>query len=156
MSHSSPHSRAASPSPARRGGYRPGSGKKSSKRRNCQELSMIGANTFVLNQQHRQRLAQCISSLSNPSGRSLSSNELRVIIRIAMWLQLQDGYSEDAAIKAASVWAGSSYMTITSAYHHYLATNELLEPDASNRGRGNPIHPHHNTSLSFDLYKITS
>src|SRR5690349_19572055 len=115
MSHSAPNSRAASPSPIRHGGYRKGSGNKSKKRRNCQELSMIGANTFVLNQQHRQHLSECISSLSNSTGRSLSSNELRVIIRIAMWLQLQDGYSEDAAIKAASVWSGSSHMTITSA-----------------------------------------
>ena len=100
--------------------------------------------------QHRQRLQECIDKLANPVGRSLSFNELRIIIRLACWLQLHDGYSEAAAIESASVWAGSSRMTVAPTYHHYLETSELLEPDSSNRGSGNPNHPRHDTSLSLD------
>ena len=150
MSHSAPNSRANSPSSTKHGGHRPGGGKKSSKRRNCQQSSALGAAAFVLNNQHRQHLSECISSLSNSSGRSLSSNELRIIIRIAMWLQVHNDYTEAAAIDSASIWAGSSHHTIISAYRHYLSTHELLEPDASNRGSGNPTHPLHNTSLTFE------
>jgi transposase len=104
----------------------------------------------VTNLGHRQRLAECIASLANPSGRSLTANELRIILRLAMWLQLHDGYSEFAAIEAASVWAGSGRRSIEPAYQHFLETNELLEPDTSLRGRGNPDHPLHDTSLTLE------
>ena len=107
----------------------------------------MGAATFITNMRHRQRLTECIQSLSNPSGRSLSSNE---ILRLAMWLQLHHEYTEAAAIDASSVWCGSSRITIAPAYHHYLETNELIEVDSSNRGRGNPNHPQHDTSLTLE------
>src|ERR1700722_12860758 len=88
--------------------------------------------------------------LANPNGRSLSANEQRIVIRLAMWLQLHDDYSEAAAIQTASVWAGSSHMTIGPAYHHYLQTQELMEPDSSERGRVNPDHPLHDISLTLE------
>lgn len=150
MSHSAPNSRVSSPSPAGHGGARKGSGRNNRAKRSRVNNATVAQGTALSNHQHRQHLAACISSLSNPNGRSLSSNELRIIIRIAMWLQLNHDYSEAAAIDAASVWAGSSYMTIAPAYHHYLATNELIEPDTSHRGSGNREHPKHNTSLSFE------
>jgi len=96
----------------------------------------------------RQRLAEGISSLSNPSGRSLSSNELRIIIRLSLWLQLHEDYSEAAAVEAASVWAGSSRCTIAPAYQHWWETGELLEPDTSQQGSGNPQHPRHIGALT--------
>jgi hypothetical protein len=111
---------------------------------------MVGNAQQQMIRQHRKRLQECIDALANPLGRSLSSNELRIIIRLACWLQVHDDYSEAAAIEAASVWAGSSRTTVAPAYHHFLATNELLEPDNSNRGSGNPSHPRHDTSLSLD------
>jgi len=100
--------------------------------------------------QHRQRLAECIASLANSSGRSLTANELRIILRLAMWLQLHNGFTEAAAIEAASVWAGSCRKTIAPAYYHYLETRELLDPDTSQRGSGNPQHPRHKGSVSFE------
>jgi len=105
---------------------------------------------LVANLQRRQRLADGISSLSNAAGRSLSSNELRIILRIALWLQLHEGYTEAAAIDTASVWAGSSRHTIEPAYRHWMETGELLEPDDSLRGSGDPQHPRHDSSLSLD------
>lgn len=153
MSQSAPNSRAPSPSPAPapgRGGSRHGSGKKSIKRRNVEAAGIIGNATQEATRQRHLRLQQCIDSLANPSGRSLSSNELRIIIRLSMWLQLHHGYTEAAAIDAASVWSGSSHMTIAPAYHHYLETQELTEPDTSQQGRGNPQHPLHDTSLTLE------
>jgi hypothetical protein len=91
-----------------------------------------------------------ITSLSNAAGRSLSSHELRIILRIILWLQLHEGYAEAAAVEAASVWAGSSHHTVEPAYRHWTETGELLEPDNSLRGSGNPQHPRHDTSLSLD------
>ena len=103
-----------------------------------------------MNVQHRQRLAECIAVLTNPSGRSLSANELRIVIRLAMWLQLHDGFTESAAIQAASVWTGSGFNTILAAYKLYWDTGELLEPDSSRRGSGNREHPLHDTSLTLE------
>src|SRR5690606_8589979 len=80
------------------------------------------------------------------TGRSLSSSELRVILRIALWLQLHEDYTEAAAIDAASVWAGSSRCTVAPAYQHWWETGQLLDPDTSRRGSGNPQHPLHDTS----------
>ena len=153
MSVSVPNSRVPSPPPApanTRGGSRPGSGKKSKKRRSAENANVESNAVQEAMRQHRQRLQECIDKLANPVGRSLSFNELRIIIRLACWLQLHDGYSEAAAIESASVWAGSSRMTVAPTYHHYLETSELLEPDSSNRGSGNPNHPRHDTSLSLD------
>ena len=67
-----------------------------------------------------------------------------------MWLQLHEGYTEAAAIDAASVWAGSSRHTVEPAYRHWWETGELVEHDTSQRGRGNPSHPQHDTSLSLE------
>ena len=67
-----------------------------------------------------------------------------------MWLQLEHDYTEAAAIDAASIWAGSSHHTIVRAYHHYLATDELLEPDTSLQGGGSPHHPYHDTQLTLE------
>jgi hypothetical protein len=111
---------------------------------------MAGNAQQEVNRQRRQRLQECIDALANPLGRSLSANELRIIIRLVCWLQVHDDYSEPAAIEAASVWAGSSRHTIAPAYHHYLETRELLEPDSSRRGSGNPNHPRHDTTLSLE------
>lgn len=147
------NARCATPPPAARsshGGQRPGSGSKRLKKRQRQAAAVLGAAASEASLRRRQRLQECIHLLSNPLGRSLSSNELRIIIRLACWLQVHADYSESAAIDAASVWAGSSHHTIAPAYHHFLATNELLEPDNSNRGSGNPQHPRHAGSVSFE------
>jgi hypothetical protein len=100
--------------------------------------------------QRRQRLSDGIASLSNPSGRSLSSNELRIIIRLALWLELHEDYTEAAAVEAASVWAGSGRCTIAQAYDHWWETAELLEADTSMRGKGNPQHPLHAGGLTVE------
>jgi hypothetical protein len=134
---------------SRRGGRREGAGRNNHKRRHS-EHGHQGKAAQILSLKRQQRLQECIHLLANPSGRSLSSNEMRIIIRLACWLQLHDDYSESAAIEAASVWAGSSHHTLAPAYHHFLATNELLEPDSSNRGSGNPDHPRHAGSVSFE------
>jgi hypothetical protein len=110
----------------------------------------IAREALAASVQRRHHLQQCIDSLSNSSGRSLSSHELRIIIRLAMWLQLHHEYTEAAAIDAASVWSGSSYNTIVVAYKYWLDTGELLEPDTSHQGSGNPQHPRHTGSLSFE------
>ena len=153
MSCSLPNSRAPSPPPApaaAHGGYRPTSGKKSKKRRNAENANAAGNATQEAMRQHRQRLSDGISSLSNSSGRSLSANELRIIIRLALWLQLHEGYTEAAAVEAASVWAGSSRCIVAPAYQHWWETGELLEPDTSQRGRGNPHHPLHEGALTAE------
>ena len=144
MSQSFPNTRAPSPPPqaiSTHGGRRRISEQKEQKKRRRAESVAAATAAHVANSKHRQRLAECIHSLSNPSGRSLSYNELRIIIRLAMWLQLYYEYSEAAAIDAASVWCGSSRITIAPAYHHYWNTNELIEVDSSNRGSGNTNHP---------------
>jgi transposase len=153
MSQSTPNSRAPSPPPApaaARGGSRLGSGQRSRTKRARQESVAAARVAHARLLQRRQRLAEGIASLSNPSGRSLSSNELRIIIRLALWLQLHEDYSEAAAVEAASVWAGSSRHTVEPAYRHWWETGELLEPDASQRGSGNPLHPRHAGSVTFD------
>jgi hypothetical protein len=153
MSVSAPNSRIASPllpEQFKRGGHhRRSDEKEQKKRRRAQSIGAAIA-AHVSNTHHRHRLQQCIDSLSNPHGRSLSSNELRIILRLAMWLQLHHEYTEATAIDAASVWSGSSHMTIAPAYHHYLETQELIEPETSNRGSGNPSHPLHDTSLTLE------
>ena len=153
MSQSTPNSRASSPPPPARTGRgrsRHISEQKEQKKRRREQIAAAATSASMAILRHRQRLAECIQSLSNPSGRSLSSNELRIIIRLAMWLQLHHEYTEAAAIDAASVWCGSSRVTIAPAYHHYLETNELLEPDTSHQGRGNPSHPCHTGSLTSE------
>ena len=147
-SSSAPPSRSPSPPAAsHRGGARHGSGRNNNKRRR-EELAHSGGAGHATSLHHRQRLAEGIASHSNPSGRSLSSNELRIIIRLALWLQLHEVYSEAAAVEAASVWAGSSRCTVTPAYQHWWETGELLEPDTSQQGRGNPQHPRHTGALT--------
>ena len=146
MSCSAPNSRCFSPPAAAQsshGGSRSSSGSKHKKKRARAAAAAAGGAALVANLQHRQRISNGIASLSNAAGRSLSSNELRIIIRLALWLQLHDSYSEAAAVEAASVWAGSSRCTVAPAYQHWWNTGELLEPDTSQRGSGNPLHPRH-------------
>ena len=93
MSFRAPNSRAASPpSPAssRRGGARPGSGRKRDKKRSRAEITANATVASVDSLRNRQRLAESIALLANPSGRSLCSNELRIILRLCMWLQLHE------------------------------------------------------------------
>jgi hypothetical protein len=153
MSQSASNSRVSTPPPpaaAGRGGPRQTSQEKIDKKRRRAESAAAATTASVASLRHRQRLAEGISSLSNPSGRSLSSNELRIIIRLALWLQLHEDYSEAAAVEAASVWAGSSRCTIAPAYQHWWETGELLEPDTSQQGSGNPQHPRHDSSLTLE------
>jgi hypothetical protein len=149
-SHSAPSTPCFSPvNSAHRGGSRYGSGRNNNKRHQ-EELAHAGAEGRVSSIYRRQRLVECIASLSNPTGRSLSKNELRIIIRLTMWLQLYDNFTEPKAIELASVWSGSGRHTIELAYYHYLDTNELIEPDTSLQGKGNPSHPLHDTSLTLE------
>jgi len=153
MSLLSLNSRCATPPPeasAAHGGARPNSGSQRKKKRVYEGNAAIARQTLAANVQKRQRLAEGIASLSNPSGRSLSSNELRIIIRLSLWLQLHEDYSEAAALEAASVWAGSSRCTVAPAYQQWWETGELLEPDTSQQGSGNPQHPRHAGSVSFE------
>jgi hypothetical protein len=150
MSQSILNLRCASPPPSNRGGSRPGSGPKSKKRRQCEEAAVVGGQSLSASIHRRQRLQECIHMLANPLGRSISTNELRIIIRLACWLQVHDDYTEPAAIEAASVWTGSSRITIAPLYYHFLVTSELLVPDSSHRGSGNPDHPRHAGSVSFE------
>src|SRR5690348_12922146 len=120
MSISAPNSRAVSP-PAivksAHGGSRPVSAQKAEKKRRRKEIAAAATAASVQSSRQRQHLQECIDALANPSGRSLSSNELRIIIRLACWLQVHDDYSESSAIEAASVWAGSSRHTVAPAYY---------------------------------------
>jgi hypothetical protein len=143
---SAPSSPAAS---SGRGGRRKSAGRNCNKRQRSAD-GRAGKEAQIVTLQRRQRLAAGIESLSNPCGRSLSANELRIIIRLALWLQLHEGFTEAAGIEAASVWAGSSRHTIAAAYQHWWDTGELLEPDTSQQGSGNPQHPRHDTSLTLE------
>jgi hypothetical protein len=157
MSQSASNSRVSTPPPpaaAGRGGPRQTSQEKIDKKRRRAESAAAATTASVASLRHRQRLAEGISSLSNPSGRSLSSNELRIIIRLALWLQLHEDYSEAAAVEAASVWAGSGRCTVAPAYQHWWETGELLEPDTSLRGRGNPEHPLHEGALTLEVQML--
>ena len=126
------------------------SGCKSKKRRNAQAAGIAGGAANAASLCHRQRLADGIASLANSSGRSLSTNELRIIIRLSLWLQLYESYTEAASVDAASVWTGSSRHTIAAAYQHWWDTGELFETNTSERGSGNPQHPRHDTSLTLE------
>src|SRR4051794_2013909 len=109
------NTRCATPPPAARpnhGGQRIGSGSKRSKKRQREAAAVMGAAASVERLHRRQRLQECINLLANPLGRSISTNEPRIIIRLACWLQVHDDYTEPAAIEAASVWTGSSRITI--------------------------------------------
>ena len=136
------------PTKSGRGGARNNGGKRSLRRRQSDSASCAGGAAFAANIQERQRLADEIAALANPQGRSLTTNELRIILRISMHLQLQDGYTEYNAIEAASVWAGSAHATVAAAYKHWLDTHTLLETPTSKRGSGNGMHPRH-TALSM-------
>lgn len=130
-SSSTPNSRVSSPLlplNSVHGGSRPDTGRKKEKKRTRVAITTAASTAALTTLHHRQRLAECMSLLSNPTGRSLSTNELRIIIRLAMWLQYHDNFTESHAIDSASIWSGSGRHTIESAYHHYLKTNELIEP----------------------------
>jgi hypothetical protein len=153
MSLSAPNSRCATPPPAplqAHGGSRPHSGSKRKLKRTREESAAVARQALVASVRRRQRLTDGISSLSNAAGRTLSCNELRITLRIALWLQLHEGYPEAASIDAASVWAGSSRHTIEPAYRHWWDTGELLEANDTQRGSGNPCHQRHDTSLTLD------
>lgn len=104
----------------RRGGAHNAGGKRSQRRRSLDEMRAAGTATITAAAAHRKQLADHIAALANPRGRSLTTNELRIIIRIAMWLQLHEHMTEADAIEKASVWAGSSAVTIAAAYKHAL------------------------------------
>ena len=112
-----------------------------------EQIHTAGTAASVAARTHRQQLAYDIDALTNHHGRSLTPNELRIILRIAMWLQLHHSFTEAEALRAASVWAGSSHHTIAAAYRHWQEKHELLEPGLLVRGRGNPQHPYHDTSV---------
>ena len=121
MSSSAANSRCATPPAALQqthGGSRSHSGSKRQLKRTREESAAAARKALAASIHRRQRLTDGISSLSNAAGRSLSSFELRIILRIALWLQLHEDYTEAAAIDAASVWAGSSRHTIEPAYRH--------------------------------------
>jgi hypothetical protein len=152
MDHSALNNRAATPpvsTKSGRGGARDHCGKRSLQRRQSNSAASAGGAAFAANTQERKRLADDIAALANPQGRSLTTNELRIILRISMHLQLHDGYTEYNAIEAASVWAGSAHATIAAAYKHWLDTHTLLETPTSRRGSGNAMHPRHDTALSM-------
>lgn len=150
MSQSAPSSPLSTPTLPSHGGSRPGSGCKGGKKRQRNVITAAAREAGKTSLRHRQRLEAGYISLANAPGRQLSSNELRIIIRIAIRLQLDEDYTEAAAIEAASVWAGSSRHTVEPAYRHWYETDELVESDQSLRGRGNPAHPQHDTSLTLD------
>jgi hypothetical protein len=150
MSQSAPSSRAPSAESQRRGGARSDSGRKSKKRRQAADAGSAGGAALANTLRYRERLIEGIAALGNPSGRSLPAGEMRIILRLAMWLQLHDGFSETAAVNAASIWAGSGSRTVTAAYRQWWETGEVPEPDTSERGSGNPQHPRHDTSLSLE------
>jgi hypothetical protein len=134
----------------RHGGPRWHGGKRTQRRVSWDGVRTAGTAASVEASAHRKQLADHIDALTNPKGRSLTTNELRIIIRIAMWLQLYDDCTELEAIDKASVWAGSSHTTITAAYKHYVDYHELLQPNTSSRGSGNPRHPRHDSIVTFD------
>jgi hypothetical protein len=132
------------------GGARWSGGKRLQRRNSLDENRAAANTTRVAVAAHRTRLAEHIDALSNPRGRSLTANELRIIIRIAMWLQLHEHIPQAEAIEKASVWSGSGATTITAAYQHYIDTNEIMEPDTSTRGGGSLSHRLHDSALSFE------
>jgi hypothetical protein len=133
----------------RHGGARVNSGRQPQRRKSFESMRAAGTAASAAKHRKQQQLQSDVDRLANPPGRSLSANELRIIIRIAMCLQLNHGYSEFSAIESASVWAGSSRAIVHQAYAHYVATHELVEPDTSARGSGNARHRRHDSVLSF-------
>ncbi len=132
------------------GGRRNSSGKRGLQRRSSDTARLIGSATSLTNHSHTLELHSKLAALSNSPGRQLSKNEMRIIIRIAIWLQVNDNRTEFDAVEQASVWAGSSRHTIAGTYRHYINTGEIQEPDTSARGSGNITHPRHDVSLQFE------
>jgi hypothetical protein len=133
-----------------RGGARNHGGQRKQRRHSLDAYAQQARAISVVAAAHRRKLQEHIDALTNPRGRSLTANELRIIIRIAVWLQLHEHIPQAEAIEKASVGAGSSATTITAAYQHYIDTNEILEPDTSFRGTGSPRHRRHDSALSFE------
>ena len=71
-----------------------------------------------------------------------ATDSTRALLHVAV-LQEQHGFSFDAAIKTTAAAELASPCTLRSAAHRFTAAGMLSEPDTSQRGRGNPLHPLH-------------
>ena len=131
---------------------------RSNKRRRFSQFSQDGNSSQLSAAEFKKKMIEAIESLSNPSGRSLSHDELRIIVRLVLWLELNEEYSEFSAVNLASSMVASSLSTIKSAVEAFLATGEICEADASRQGSRNPSHPLHRECLSsdqmFELHRV--
>jgi hypothetical protein len=73
-----------------------------------------------------------------------STDSTRALLHVAV-LQ-EHGFSFDAAIKTTAAAELASPCTIRTAAHEFAAAGMLSEPDTSQRGRGNPLHPLHSSN----------
>jgi transposase len=74
-----------------------------------------------------------------------ATDSARALLHVAV-LQERHGFSYDAAIKTTAVAELSSPSTLRSAAQQYAASGVLPDPDTSQRGRGNPLHPLHSSN----------
>ena len=73
-----------------------------------------------------------------------STDSTRALLHVAV-LQ-EHGFSFDAAIKTTAAAELASPCTLRSAAQEFAAAGMLSEPDTSQRGRGNPLHPLHSSN----------
>lgn len=120
-----------------RGGKRPGAGRPSSAERNerAKQARIDGRKQQHRMESERAEMVHQLLSLSNPSGRSLTHCEHRLIIALLLALQAFHHKQLTDAIDTAAQWIGSSSNTIRAVWHAYKNTGKVPEEKVDHRGR---------------------
>jgi transposase len=88
--------------------------------------------------------------LKNPSGRQYSFEENRVLLCILLGFMTKKGLTEAAAIKSVVTLTGADWYTISYLYSHFKSTGEIVLPDTSRMGSGNPRHSRYLGPFTLD------
>jgi transposase len=139
-----------------RGGKRSGAGRPSSADRKAreEEQGRIYRTAQLTSNTQRAHLREQLQSLANPSGRTLTVQENRVVLALLLALQLMHHNTVTQAINTVAQWVGSSHTTVRSVWQRYQTEGQVPEPVEHIRGAAAASHPWRRTLLSADAISL--
>src|ERR1700733_3360790 len=135
-----------------RGGQREGAGRKTRPQTSAaaEEGKRRQVQRDKENRIQQQMSEHQLQLLSNPSGRSLTEDENRILLTQILTLWQKHDHSPTSAMHLISDLSGISYATLHRLYRHWCDHSEVLIVDTSHRGAGSVKHRNHDASLSTE------
>lgn len=101
-------------------------------------------------QEQQQQLENQITILTNPRGRSLTTESNSLLLRIMLQAKSDHQLNQTPMLYLVTHLTGISYATLHRLYRHYLDSGEVLIIDSTNRGAGSSKHIYHDSDLNME------